>query len=258
MKAFPMMNLTDPSTNGDQEAILSATGSGTSSHRMLLLAAAAALTFSASGLAAAATVGAGLASVHPVGQVHQFAATKGLKVLYSQTKTDSGIGIVSQNFESSFDQYDAQAADDFTVPSTATTWTISEVDVAGVYFNGTGLATSENVTFYADNAGLPGKTVKAFTNVAGVDNGTGSFSMTLPTAVKLKPGKYWVSVQANLAFSAGGEWAWENITTVVGSPAAWKNPGGGFGVGCTKYTTETTCIADGQGDHIFVLKGKAK
>jgi hypothetical protein len=36
-------------------------------------------------------------------------------VVYSQNGTDSGIGIVSQNFESSFDIYDAAAADDFVV-----------------------------------------------------------------------------------------------------------------------------------------------
>jgi hypothetical protein len=258
MKSFPIMNVVDPSTKGDQEAILSAAGSCFRVHRTLLLAAAAALALSASGLVSAAGVNAGLASVRPAGQVHQFAATKGLKTLYDQTTTDSGIGIVSQQFESTFAQYDSQAADDFTVPSTVKGWTISEVDVAGQYFNGVGPATSENVTFYMDKGGLPGKTMATFANVVGVDNGTGSFTITLPKAVKLKPGKYWVSVQANLAFLVGGEWGWESITTVVGSPAAWENPGGGFGVGCTKYTTETTCIPDGQGDHLFALKGQAK
>jgi hypothetical protein len=183
-------------------------------------------------------------------------------VLYSQEGTDSGIGIVSQNFESTFDIYDSQAADDFKVPG-GTTWVVNEVDVIGVYFNGAGLARDENVTFYKGKKHLPGAVVGSTQTVAGADNGTGSFNIMLPTKVKLKGGtgsgvQYWVSVQANMDFSVGGEWGWENQTTVVGDPAAWENPGGGFGIGCTTYTQETTCIPDGQGDHMFVIKGKVK
>ncbi|HEV8692354.1 MAG TPA: hypothetical protein VGQ91_18760, partial [Ideonella sp.] len=36
--------------------------------------------------------------------------------LYDQNNDDNGIGIVSQNFEATFDAYDAQGADDFAVP----------------------------------------------------------------------------------------------------------------------------------------------
>ena len=97
--------------------------------------------------------------------------------------------------------------------------------------------------------------------IAGTDNGTGSFNIMLPKT-KLKGGtsgtQYWVSVQANMDFEVGGEWGWENQTTVVGTAAVWENPGNGFATGCTTYTTETTCIPDGQGDHMFAIKGKAK
>ena len=85
------------------------------------------------------------------------------------------------------------------------------------------------------------------------DNG-GDFKVAVPkTVVK---GTTWVAVQANLDFAQGGEWGWENQTTVVGSAAAWENPGDGFGTGCTTWKTETSCIADGQGDHMFTLLGK--
>ena len=54
-------------------------------------------------------------------------------ILYSQNGTDSGVGLVSQNFEATFDDYDARAADDFRAIND---WTITEVDVKGTYLMG--------------------------------------------------------------------------------------------------------------------------
>jgi len=72
-------------------------------------------------------------------------------------------------------------------------------------------------------------------------------------------------VQINMDFNGpgakppnSGEWGWENQTETVFAPAAWENPGGGFGTGCTTYQQENVCIPDGQGDHMFTLKGKSK
>jgi hypothetical protein len=183
----------------------------------------------------------------------------GSSVLYDQHGTDSGIGIVSQNFQSSFDIYDAQAADDFVVPG-GHRWRVREVDATGVYFNGVGPADSETVTFYKDDHGKPGKMVSTDT-VTGTDDGFGSFTISLSKAGSpiLKGGHgdgktYWVSVVANMDFFVGGEWGWENQTTVVGNPAQWQNPGGGFGV-CPTWEDENVCIADGQGDHMFTIRG---
>jgi len=184
-------------------------------------------------------------------------------VLYDQHGTDSGIGIVSQNFESSFDAYDAQAADDFNVGA-GHLWLVKEVDATGVYFgSGVGPAASETVTFYKDANGHPGKVINSAT-VTGTDN-FGSFTIKLKhdDATKLNGGKgkngktFWVSVVADLDFTAtgGSEWGWENQTTTVGNPAQWQNPGGGFGV-CPTWDDENVCIADGQGDHMFTLRGK--
>jgi hypothetical protein len=222
--------------------------------KSLVLTTAAILALSAAAASAAgptmSSAGKGLKAFPPVAQADA------ASFLYVQNGTDSGIGIVSQNFETSFDIYDSQAADDFVVPA-GHGWAVSQVLVRGVYFNGFGPANSEHVTFYKDAGGLPGMAVADFPAIVGTDNGTGSFMINLPTAVRLRAGTYWVSVQANLAFTVGGEWGWENQTTVVGNPAAWQNPNGGFGIGCTTWTTETTCIPDGQGDHIFALKGRS-
>ena len=211
--------------------------------KQLVLASAAVLALAA-GAASAAPTAAGHGKV-----VAPPAVTAG--TIYSNNKTDSGIGIVSQNFESSFDIYDARAADDFPIKKKAV---VSEVDVTGVYFNGSGPARDENVTFYKDAGGLPGAVVKDYTGVAGADS-FGSFKIKVPKT-KLKKGTYWVSVQANMDFAVGGEWGWENNLETTGAPAAWENPGGGFGVGCATYTNEATCIPDGQGDHMFSLIGK--
>ncbi len=190
-----------------------------------------------------------------------------LKTLYDQNDNDEGIGTVSQNFESSFDQYDSQGADDFIVPSGAK-WRVSEIDVTGVYFNGAGLAVSENVYFYKDLGGLPSTVVHAYPDLLGVDNGAGSFVITLPgKGAKLKAGHYWVSVQVNMDFSKGGEWGWEKQSTVELNRAAWQNPGNGFGTGCTTWGIENDCLGLGPnlpptigetGDHMFALKGKTK
>jgi len=210
--------------------------------------------------AAVLALSVGAASAKPVVSQHgtKAHALKGADraagILYDQSNNDSGIGIVSQNFESSFDIYDAMAADDFTVPK-GSKWKVTELDAFGVYFNGSGPARDENVTFYKDAGGLPGTPVKSYT-AAGTDS-FGSFTIPIKKPAKLKAGTYWVSVQANLDFSAGGEWGWENQSTVEGTAAVWQNPGDGFGTGCTTWTTETTCIPDGQGDHMFTIRGVA-
>lgn len=223
----------------------------------VLLLAAAAVALSAGGLADAT-------ENHPTlvgrGKPHHFAhnpTDRSLTVLYDQNSNDSGLGVVSQNFESSFDTFDNQDADDFTVPD-GTTWKVSEVDVTGLYFDGHGPADSENVFFYHSKNGFPKKLVAELDNLAGKDDGLGSFVIKLPKAVKLKSGTYEISVQANMNFNAGGEWGWENTSTQTGTPAKFQNPGDGLGTGCIKWKIESSCIMEGEGpDHMFTLKGKA-
>lgn len=220
--------------------------------KMLLVAAAAAFatTSYAAPLSSSANTGA-KAGAKPI---------TNQAVLYDQNSDDNGVGITSQNFEATFDAYDNQGADDFTVPA-GSCWKITDVAVTGVYFAGSGPAASVNVTFYKNKAGAPaeGKIIASFTNVVATDSG-GSFAIKLPSAVKAKPGKYWVSVQANLDFAVGGQWGWETRNTQAGTGGAWKNPGDGFLTGCTAYGNMVTCLgAQGQGpDYMFSLSGKSK
>ncbi|MFO1339481.1 MAG: hypothetical protein U1F53_14875 [Burkholderiaceae bacterium] len=187
------------------------------------------------------------------GTVKAMSGVKTDAVLYSQNDNDGGTGVTSQNFEASFDIYDNSGADDFKVPK-GTSWKVSSVDVTGVYYNGSGPAASEHVTFYADAGGLPGAAVADFPASAGTDSG-GSFSM--PVKAKLKKGTYWVGVQANMDFAIGGQWGWEVRSVQAGNGAAWQNPGDGFGSGCTTWGSLQTCLGYGP-DFMFALNGKAK
>jgi hypothetical protein len=180
---------------------------------------------------------------------------RGLSVLYDQSGDDSGIGVVSQDFETDFDAYDAQGADDFTIPG-GTIWTIREVDVTGVYFNGPGPARSVNVIFYKHGRKVktPGAIVREYDGIVPADNGTGSFVITLPRSVSLRAGTFWISVVANMDFATGGEWGWESQNGIQGSPALWQNPGVGFGT-CPSWAPEGACVGTGTGDKMFTLKG---
>lgn len=165
-------------------------------------------------------------------------------VLYANKGTDSGLGVVSQN--------ESAAADDFTVPE-GRTWTIKEVDVTGVYFNGAGPADSETVTFYKAVKGGVGKAVASYPGRIGIEDGYGSFRISIPKT-KLKSGTYFVSVVINMPFEEGGEWHWENMLQVHGNAPEWEDPTGGGD--CQTWTLETTCFGPGIGDHFFKLRGR--
>src|SRR5207344_2297978 len=97
--------------------------------------------------------------------------------------------------------------------------------VNGVYFNGLGPAASVNVNFYLNGGTLPGAIPAGgnYFNLPMTDT-AGNFSIPLPTAMVLQAGTFWVSVQANMDFSSGGEWGWLDRTVQSNSPAAWQNP----------------------------------
>jgi subtilisin-like proprotein convertase family protein len=173
-------------------------------------------------------------SVFPVGTT---VVTSRSSILYDQSATPTG-GSSSQNFETAFDAFDCQAADDFTVPA-GQTWTITQVNVGGSPFSNPGPAASVNVTFYNNAGSLPGSVIQTFSNVTTFTNYP-DFNITLPSSVVLAPGTYWVSIQANMDFSIGGQWFWTNFgASNIGNEFAWQNPGGGFGI-CTSWGAGST------------------
>jgi hypothetical protein len=176
-------------------------------------------------------------------------------ILYDQNNNPAPVpgGVTSQNFETAFDAFDNQAADDFVVPA-GQTWTIQQVFVVGEYSTAAA-ATSANVFFFSDSGTLPGAAVYTATNQPIVDV-AGDFTITLTVPAVLTAGTYWVSVQANENFTGGGQWFWDNRLTTSNSGAAWRNPGGGFGVGCTTFGRKTTCLPTQNGpDQLFQILG---
>lgn len=185
-------------------------------------------------------------------------ASPGSVSLFEQNDDANGVAILSSTDDDEWSAYSSYGADDFAVPA-GHKWKITEVDITGIYVNGSGPAYSENVLFFKNKNGLPGRPVAECDGVVGKDNG-GSFAIKLPKScrVALKGSNtYWVSVVANLTWDVYGIWEWETRNGQNGNPATWENPGGGFGF-CSDWGVMTSCIGNyGEGpDFMFELKGK--
>jgi hypothetical protein len=149
----------------------------------------------------------------------------------TNTVSDS---LSSQNFEASFDAFDDWGAADCKVGKRKKV--IHKLAALGVYYNGYGPAVSENVVTWGNSGGLPGTSVNSQTLTC--TDVSGSFSCDV-VDFSLK-GKKWFTVQANMDFSAGGQWGWSATADNLGPFAdQWINPGGGFGLG-TSYVPLTT------------------
>ncbi len=173
-------------------------------------------------------------------------------VLYDQMDSPAASDVTSQDFEAAYDPYDDQAADDFVVPAAG--WSVTGVDVDGEYGNGPGPAASFHVYFYANSGTLPGALVAS--RLAQPFTGTlGDAAITLTPPVALTAGTYWVAVQAREDFVPSGQWFWGNRTPQANSPAAWENPAGGFGFGCTTWGVRSTCVGSAGADQLFRLNG---
>jgi hypothetical protein len=142
-------------------------------------------------------------------------ATDAGRVCASYLTQSSTVGVTSQDFEPANDAFDSVAADDLTVTRKCRARVVVAI---GDYGNAPGPADSENVTFYRDGGGQPGRVISTETTV-GEDSG-GTIEMTLDRPVRLRPGRtYWVSVQINMDFGEGGQWSWWIRTPVEGSLA---------------------------------------
>jgi len=172
--------------------------------------------------------------------------------LYTQAGAAGG-SPNSQAFEPANVGFNNQAAEDFVVP-VGSSWTISQVSANGLYFNGAGPSTSFNVFFYANTGGnIPGAAIASYTNLA--YTGGASPVITIPSTT-LAAGTYWVSIQSNMSFAAGGQWAWgAAATATVGNPWMWQNPNGGFGVCPTWGPGATTCVPGTGTNLLFTLTG---
>ncbi len=180
-------------------------------------------------------------------------------VLYDQTDNASGDGAPVQNFETAYDAYDGEGADDFVVPAGG--WTLTEADLVTSTngpFTGTTTAT---VNIYPDAAGAPG--ASPVCSFPGETATVGAATTTIPLTggCSLGAGTYWLAVQIDLDFATNGQIFWSDRSTQSNSGGVWRNPGDGFGSGCTNWDTLVNCGVGGNNttntfpDYLFQLVG---
>src|SRR5437870_7850008 len=168
-------------------------------------------------------------------------------ILYDQYDNDLNNGIVSAD-RTDDPPLSAEAADNFVVPG-GQTWTITEVDIRSPA--GFPTPTSFAVHFYTDASGLPGTEVYVATGLAVVGNP--DYIITLTTPAVLASGTYWVSAVGTIT---GSNWYWEGRTITNNTYAtAWRNPGGGYGLGCTDWARLQDCIGFSWPDQMFRIVG---
>jgi len=183
-----------------------------------------------------------------------------METLYDQTDNVSNSGIVAQDEESVFDQYDCEAADDFMVPAGG--WLIERVELLGFYSSGGGPSEGVNLWFFQDQAGWPGSAaVCSYSGVVPTSDGAGSLTsgvivVDLPTGCALSPGAHWLVAQSRMDFAIGGTFYWVLRTTQSGNESVWRNPGDGYGSGFTAWARMTEVLPGSTNeDLIFLLAG---
>jgi hypothetical protein len=175
------------------------------------------------------------------------AAPAGAEVLFNQVDETSPQSINSQDFNPANDAFDAVTADDFVVPP-GETWQPSFVLARGTNSGATPAGTAR-VIIFADAGGTPGPEISS-----AVGPVSGYPRMEIPFAgPTLAPGTYWLGVQAILdpgTVAPANQWFWAENSEQAGSRAVYRNPGDGFGTGCTSFTLKSSCVFAGDGPHL--------
>lgn len=179
-------------------------------------------------------------------------------ILYDQYDSPSGAGFTSNDFSDLFG-FDAELADDFDVPP-GFRWSIESVEVQGSFTPGQSGFQSVNLFFYTNNpvTKRPAFRTCSHFQLTPTVNDAGSFGIDLPTPCNLPAGKWWLMVQANVAWrnGSGSSWHWGMRTIQSNEKAQWQNPAGGFGFGCRTWGDRAACdpVTD-HPDQVFRLRG---
>lgn len=213
-----------------------------------------------------AQVPAGLSHGRPHFRYPSHAKPNTGSVLYDQTGTAEN-GAPVQDFQSSLDVFDSEAADDFVVTDAAG-WSVSAFNFQVIFIDDAGLPTAPpptalyNIDVYADAANIPGTLSCSYTGVTGtVDATNTNLTIALPSNCSLAQGAYWLSVTP--VFDYAPQAFWSNASGVaIGNAGVWRNPSGGFGTGCAAWSELSTCttssgftIGAGNPNYLFQVVG---
>lgn len=171
-------------------------------------------------------------------------------VLFDQLTFIPGVGIgMPVQRSSPPTSLDSEGADDFEVFAQEG-WTIGEfvfgIPHFGFLFGNPGMV---DVRVYPDAGGQPGEpAICSYNDVPALQHGTLQIRVPLPTSCVLGPGRYWVSLQ-----NRQGPLRWATGSPnplpppfLLGEHAHWRNPGDGWGAGCTDWSDIVTCLVEGK------------
>jgi hypothetical protein len=174
-------------------------------------------------------------------------------ICYTQNASPAGDAVNSQKYNPAYNIYNDTAADDFALTAACAA---SSVDISGAYFNGAGPMPRVRVTFYSDAGGKPGSPIATrlvLSSAPGYTDTSGTLHVPLSPLVSLPASTtLWMSVRSRMNV-AGGEWGWDTTTVLTGSPAVWRQPLGGFGIGCPAWTNMQTCTGTIGPDLMFAV-----
>jgi len=149
--------------------------------------------------------------------------------LFTQIDMISTSGVIS-SFSAPL--ADVQVADDFVVPA-GKMWTISEVFARGFVNDGT-MPQSVQVDFFEDNGGQPGALITSITN--GMFVFTGDIMISLPSAITLTEGSYFVSI-VSINNTVSHRWNIFDHSTANTTSVPWlSTPDGSFGLPPNTWT----------------------
>ncbi|MGH8173429.1 MAG: hypothetical protein ACREPX_09785 [Rhodanobacteraceae bacterium] len=166
-------------------------------------------------------------------------------VLYDQSGLAEGMA-PSQDFQSTFDAYDSQSADDFVVTD-AEGWTLSAFNFTMSFV---GAAPPYDVVFnvdvYADASGTPGSPVCSYSGLEGTMDPAPDTNVTiaLNSPCALAQGTYWVAMVPVIAFPPKTRLS-TGFAGTLGNEGVWRQALDGDGTGCTDWAPMSTCVKNG-------------
>lgn len=170
-------------------------------------------------------------------------------VLYDQSAPPGVSGMYNTTHDIELPAYSTEGADDFDVTGagwdvTGFTFDIGFVWQSGDLYSG---PSTYDVQVYADQGGLPAAAVLCGgTELPGTrldpSSNYGVVVVTLPTPCALPPGRYWVGLSVALLVPPSAMWRYSGGDAFILGSAVWRNPGDGYGYGCTVWAPVLDCL----------------
>jgi hypothetical protein len=142
-------------------------------------------------------------------------------------------------------EYSSFGFDDFT---TTQSFDLTSLLIYGIESGDPSLNTAVTASLWAS----PGVTGTPLYSFSGSEiNPNLKFDLT---GTRLLPGTYWLSAYVTRPLS--GQWFWSASSAISGAPAAWQNPGGGFGLGTSViFSPDFPLDEPGESSFAFKLEG---